>query len=86
MFKPFFLIAAPSAAPTPFTFSSAPSGGFGTNQTPSFGSSFGSPFNATPSQPPAFGAGAKPNAASVFGQQANSTPVFGAVTNSAPGG
>ncbi|XP_036948282.1 nuclear pore complex protein Nup153 isoform X5 [Acanthopagrus latus] len=76
--------SAPSAAPTPFTFSSAPSGGFGANQTPSFGSSFQSPFNATPSQPPAFGA--KPNTAPVFGQQANSTPVFGAVTNSAPGG
>ncbi|XP_070702318.1 nuclear pore complex protein Nup153 isoform X2 [Pempheris klunzingeri] len=76
--------SAPSAAPSPFVFSSAPSGGFGANQTPSFGSSFGSPFTATPSQPPAFGA--KPNSAPVFGQQANSTPVFGTTTNSAPGG
>ncbi|XP_044026709.1 nuclear pore complex protein Nup153 isoform X2 [Siniperca chuatsi] len=76
--------SAPSAAPSPFAFSSAPSGGFGANQTPSFGSSFGSPFTSTPSQTPAFGA--KPNAAPVFGQQANSTPVFGAATNSAPGG
>ncbi|XP_070840775.1 nuclear pore complex protein Nup153 isoform X1 [Chaetodon trifascialis] len=76
--------SAPSAAPSPFAFSSAPSGGFGANQTPSFGSSFGSPFTATPSQTPAFGA--KPNTAPVFGQQANSTPVFGATTNSAPGG
>ncbi|XP_059206126.1 nuclear pore complex protein Nup153 isoform X2 [Centropristis striata] len=74
--------SAPSAAP--FAFSSTPSGGFGANQTPSFGSSFGSPFTATPSQPPAFGA--KPNAAPVFGQQTNSTPVFGAAANSAPGG
>ncbi|XP_049889858.1 nuclear pore complex protein Nup153 isoform X1 [Epinephelus moara] len=76
--------AAPSAAPPPFAFSTAPSGGFGANQTPSFGSSFGSPFTATPSQPPAFGA--KPNATPVFGQQTNSTPVFGAAANSAPGG
>ncbi|KAK5855087.1 hypothetical protein PBY51_005223 [Eleginops maclovinus] len=76
--------AAPSAAPSPFAFSSAPSGGFGANQTPSFGSSFGSPFTASPSQPPAFGA--KPNAAPVFGQQNSSTPVFGAAANSAPGG
>ncbi|XP_069552982.1 nuclear pore complex protein Nup153 isoform X1 [Brachyistius frenatus] len=52
--------------------------------TPSFGSSFGSPFTAAPSQTPAFGA--KPNAAPVFGQQTNSTPVFGAAANSAPGG
>ncbi|XP_040908629.1 nuclear pore complex protein Nup153 isoform X2 [Toxotes jaculatrix] len=76
--------SAPSAAPSPFVFSSAPTGGFGANQTPSFGSSFGSPFTATPSQSPAFGA--KPNAAPVFGQQANSTPVFGAAGNAAPGG
>ncbi|XP_045914591.1 nuclear pore complex protein Nup153 isoform X4 [Micropterus dolomieu] len=76
--------SAPSAAPSPFAFSSAPSGGFGAHQTPSFGSSFGSPFTATPSQTPAFGV--KPNAAPTFGQQANSSPVFGAATNSAPGG
>ncbi|KAM4539100.1 nuclear pore complex protein Nup153 isoform 2-T2 [Odontesthes bonariensis] len=76
--------SAPSAAPSPFAFSSAPSGGFGANQTPAFGSSFGSPFTAAPSQTPAFGA--KPNAAPVFGQQTNSTPVFGAATNSAPSG
>uniref|UniRef100_A0A4W6DWR7 Nuclear pore complex protein Nup153 n=1 Tax=Lates calcarifer TaxID=8187 RepID=A0A4W6DWR7_LATCA len=76
--------SAPSAAPSPFVFSSAPTGGFGANQAPSFGSSFGSPFTATPSQNPTFGA--KPNAAPVFGQQANSTPVFGAAANSAPGG
>ncbi|XP_067469150.1 nuclear pore complex protein Nup153 isoform X2 [Thunnus thynnus] len=76
--------AAPSAAPSPFVFSSAPSGGFGANQTPSFGTPFGSPFTAAPSPAPAFGA--KPNAAPVFGQQANSTPVFGAAANSAPGG
>ncbi|KAA8585842.1 hypothetical protein FQN60_007411 [Etheostoma spectabile] len=75
---------APSAAPSPFAFSSASTGGFGANQAPSFGSSFGSPFTATPSQPPAFGA--KPNAALVFGQQTNPTPVFGAAANSAPGG
>ncbi|KAM7373187.1 hypothetical protein PAMP_008060 [Pampus punctatissimus] len=78
--------AAPSAAPSPFVFSSAPSGGFGgaSNQTPTFGSPFGSPFTSAPSATPAFGA--KPNAAPVFGQQANSTPVFGAAANSAPGG
>ncbi|XP_047461119.1 nuclear pore complex protein Nup153 isoform X2 [Mugil cephalus] len=76
--------AAPSTAPSPFVFSPAPSGAFGANQTPSFGGSFGSPFIATPSQTPAFGA--KPNAAPVFGQQPNSTPVFGAAANSAPGG
>ncbi|XP_008304805.1 nuclear pore complex protein Nup153 isoform X2 [Stegastes partitus] len=76
--------SAASAAPSPFVFSSAPSSGFGANQTPSFGASFGSPFTATPSQTPAFGA--KPNAAPVFGQQANSTPVFGAAANAAPGG
>ncbi|GAA6229991.1 nuclear pore complex protein Nup153 [Lates japonicus] len=76
--------SAPSAAPCPFVFSSAPTGGFGANQAPSFGSSFGSPFTATPSQNPTFGA--KPNATPVFGQQANSTPVFGAAANSAPGG
>ncbi|XP_029299756.1 nuclear pore complex protein Nup153 isoform X2 [Cottoperca gobio] len=75
--------SASSAAPSPFAFSSAPSGAFGANQTPSFGSSFGSPFAAAPSQPPAFGA--KPNTAPVFGQQTNSTPVFGASANSAPG-
>ncbi|KAJ4927955.1 hypothetical protein JOQ06_015755 [Pogonophryne albipinna] len=74
----------PSTAPSPFAFSSAPSAGFGANQTPSFGSTFGSPFTAAPSQSPAFGA--KPNAAPVFGQQNNSTPVFGAAANSAPGG
>ncbi|XP_028254064.1 nuclear pore complex protein Nup153 isoform X2 [Parambassis ranga] len=76
--------SAPSAAPAPFAFSSAPSGGFGANQTPSFGSSFGSPFTAPPTQTPSFGA--KPNTAPVFGQQANSTPVFGAAANSTPGG
>ncbi|XP_037549641.1 nuclear pore complex protein Nup153 [Nematolebias whitei] len=76
--------SAPSAAPSPFVFSSAPSGGFGTNQTPAFGSSFGSPFPATASQAPTFGA--KPNAAPIFGQQTNSTPVFGAAVNSAPSG
>ncbi|XP_030002964.1 nuclear pore complex protein Nup153 isoform X3 [Sphaeramia orbicularis] len=76
--------SAPSATPSPFVFSSGSSGGFGANQTPSFGSTFGSPFTATPSQPPAFGA--KPNAAPVFGQQTNSTPVFGAAANSAPSG
>ncbi|CAK6949428.1 nuclear pore complex protein Nup153 isoform X2 [Scomber scombrus] len=76
--------AAPSAAPPPFVFSSAPSGGFGANQTPSFGSPFGSPFPAASSPAPAFGA--KQNATPVFGQQANSTPVFGAAANSAPGG
>ncbi|XP_060914814.1 nuclear pore complex protein Nup153 isoform X2 [Labrus mixtus] len=76
--------SAPSAASSPFVFSSAPSAGFGANQTPSFGSSFGSPFTATPTQTLAFGA--KPNSGPVFGQQANSTPVFGATTNSAPGG
>ncbi|XP_075961752.1 nuclear pore complex protein Nup153 isoform X1 [Anarhichas minor] len=76
--------SAPSAAPSPFAFSSAPSGGFGANQTTSFGSSFGSPFTAAPSQPPAFGA--KPNSTPVFGQQTNSTPVFGAAVNSAQGG
>ncbi|XP_034400713.1 nuclear pore complex protein Nup153 isoform X2 [Cyclopterus lumpus] len=75
---------APSAAPSPFAFSSAPSGGFGANQTSSFGSSFGSPFPSTPSQPPAFGA--KPNATPVFGQQTNSTPVFGTAANSAQAG
>lgn len=72
----------PSAAPSLFAFSSAPSGGFGANQTPSFGSAFGSPFSATPSQAPTFGA--KPNA-TPFGQQTNSTPGFGAAANSAPG-
>ncbi|KAM6974640.1 nuclear pore complex protein Nup153 isoform 2-T2 [Tautogolabrus adspersus] len=76
--------SAPSEASFPFVFSSAPSAGFGANQAPSFGSSFGSPFTATPAQTPAFGA--KPNSGPVFGQQANSTPVFGANTNSAPGG
>uniref|UniRef100_A0A3Q3F4A6 Nuclear pore complex protein Nup153 n=2 Tax=Kryptolebias marmoratus TaxID=37003 RepID=A0A3Q3F4A6_KRYMA len=76
--------SAPSAASSPFVFSSAPSGGFGANQTSSFGSSFGSPFPATASQTPAFGA--KPNAAPIFGQQTNSTPVFGAAANSASGG
>ncbi|XP_074542749.1 nuclear pore complex protein Nup153 [Halichoeres trimaculatus] len=76
--------SAPSAAPTPFVFSPAPSAAFGANQTPSFGSTFGSPFPATQSQTPAFGT--KPNSTPVFGQQANSTPVFGAPTNSASGG
>ncbi|XP_026203665.1 nuclear pore complex protein Nup153 isoform X2 [Anabas testudineus] len=76
--------SAPSAAPSPFVFSSPPSGGFGANQAPSFGSSFGSPFTASPSQAPAFGA--KTNATPVFGQQTNSAPVFGAAANSAPGG
>lgn len=78
-----FCVVAPSAAPSPFAFSSAPSGGFGDNQTPSFGSTFASPFPATPSQaPPAFGA--KPNAAPAFGQQTNSTAVFGTSVNAAP--
>ncbi|XP_060948612.1 nuclear pore complex protein Nup153 isoform X2 [Limanda limanda] len=77
--------SGPSAAPPAYVFSSAPAGGFGANQTPSFGSSFGTSFSSTPSQaPPAFGA--KTEAAPVFGQQVNSTPVFGAATNSAPGG
>uniref|UniRef100_I3J2S1 Nuclear pore complex protein Nup153 n=1 Tax=Oreochromis niloticus TaxID=8128 RepID=I3J2S1_ORENI len=76
--------SAPSAGPTPFVFTSAPSAGFGNNQTPSFGSSFGSPFPATPSQTPAFGA--KPNPPPAFGQQSNSTPVFGQGANPAPGG
>ncbi|RVE66470.1 hypothetical protein OJAV_G00107790 [Oryzias javanicus] len=76
--------SAPSAAPSPFAFSSAPSSGFGENQTPSFGSTFGSPFPATPSQAPAFGA--KPNAAPVFAQQTNSTSVFGTSVNAAPSG
>ncbi|XP_014843981.1 PREDICTED: nuclear pore complex protein Nup153 isoform X2 [Poecilia mexicana] len=74
--------SAPSAAPPPFVFSSAPSGGFGANQNPPFGSSFGSPFPATPAQT----FGTKPNAAPAFGQQNNSTPVFGSSTNSAPSG
>ncbi|XP_047239452.1 nuclear pore complex protein Nup153 isoform X2 [Girardinichthys multiradiatus] len=78
--------SAPSAAPSPFVFSSAPSGGFGANQTSSFGSTFGSPFTATPAQTSAPAFGAKPNAAPVFGQQNNSTPVFGSGTNSAPSG
>ncbi|XP_072227222.1 nuclear pore complex protein Nup153 isoform X2 [Leuresthes tenuis] len=76
--------SAQSAAPSPFAFSSAPSVGFGANQTSTFGSSFGSPFTATPSQTSAFGA--KPSAAPVFGQQTNSTPVFGAAANSATSG
>ncbi|XP_026155970.1 nuclear pore complex protein Nup153 isoform X3 [Mastacembelus armatus] len=76
--------SAPSADSSPFAFSSAPSGGFGANLTPSFGSSFGSPFTASASQTPAFGA--KPNTAPSFGQQAGSTPVFGAAANSTPGG
>ncbi|XP_055013624.1 nuclear pore complex protein Nup153 isoform X4 [Boleophthalmus pectinirostris] len=74
---------APSAAPSPFVFNSASSGSFGANQTPSFGSSFGSPFPAQSSQPPAFGANT--NTAPVFGQT-NSAPVFGAAANSTPGG
>ncbi|XP_030596730.1 nuclear pore complex protein Nup153 isoform X2 [Archocentrus centrarchus] len=69
--------SGPSAAPSPFAFSSSPSGGFGNNQTPSFGS----PFSATPPQTLAFGT--KPN---VFGQQTNSTSLFGVGANSAPGG
>ncbi|XP_033830666.1 nuclear pore complex protein Nup153 isoform X3 [Periophthalmus magnuspinnatus] len=73
---------APSAAPSPFVFNSAPSGSFGANQTPSFGSSFGSPFPPQSSQPLAFGANA--NTASVFGQT-NSAPVF-AAANSTPAG
>ncbi|XP_024150160.1 nuclear pore complex protein Nup153 [Oryzias melastigma] len=76
--------SAPSAAPSPFAFSSAPSSGFGENQTLTFGSTFGTPFPATPSQPPAFGA--KPNATPVFGQQTNSTSVFGTSVNAAPSG
>ncbi|XP_036001051.1 nuclear pore complex protein Nup153 isoform X1 [Fundulus heteroclitus] len=78
--------SAPSAAPSPFAFSSAPSGGFGTNQAPSFGSTFGSPFTATPAQTSAPAFGAKPSAAPVFGQQNNATPAFGSGTNSAPTG
>eukprot|EP00066_Takifugu_rubripes_P018027 XP_011607293.1 PREDICTED: nuclear pore complex protein Nup153 [Takifugu rubripes] len=78
--------SAPSAASSPFTFSSAPSGGFGASQAPSFGS-FGSPFTAPPSQsPPTFGANPNPNPTPVFGQQANSTPAFGANANSSAGG
>uniref|UniRef100_A0A3B5MR73 Nuclear pore complex protein Nup153 n=1 Tax=Xiphophorus couchianus TaxID=32473 RepID=A0A3B5MR73_9TELE len=65
--------SAPSAAPSPFVFSSAPSGGFGANQNPPFASGFGSPFPANPTQT----FGAKPNAAPTFGQQNNATPVFG---------
>lgn len=80
-------LSAPSAASSPFTFSSAPSGGFGASQAPSFGSSFGSPFTAPPSQsPPTFGANPNPNPTPVFGQQANSTPAFGANANSSAGG
>ncbi|KAM8840520.1 nuclear pore complex protein Nup153 isoform 2-T2 [Spinachia spinachia] len=83
-----FGAAAPTPASTsalsPFAFNSAPSGGFGANQNSSFGSTFGSPFTATPSQPPAFGA--KPNTTPVFVQQTNSTPVFGAAANPAQGG
>ncbi|AWP21663.1 putative nuclear pore complex protein Nup153 [Scophthalmus maximus] len=78
------LSLAPSTAPSPFAFSSAPAGGFGANPTPSFGSSFGTSFTAGPPQAPAFGASSE--AAPVFGQQVNSTPVFGAAANSAPGG
>ncbi|XP_015242461.1 PREDICTED: nuclear pore complex protein Nup153 [Cyprinodon variegatus] len=78
--------SAPSATPSPFGFSSAGSGGFGTNQAPSFASTFGSPFTATTAQTSAPAFGAKTNAAPVFGQQNNSTPVFGSVTNSAPSG
>ncbi|XP_027891955.1 nuclear pore complex protein Nup153 isoform X2 [Xiphophorus couchianus] len=74
--------SAPSAAPSPFVFSSAPSGGFGANQNPPFASGFGSPFPANPTQT----FGAKPNAAPTFGQQNNATPVFGSSTNSAPSG
>uniref|UniRef100_A0A8C5G1S4 Nuclear pore complex protein Nup153 n=1 Tax=Gouania willdenowi TaxID=441366 RepID=A0A8C5G1S4_GOUWI len=78
--------SAPSTTPSPFIFNPAgmEPGAFGANPTPSFGSSFGSPFTATPSQTPAFGG--KSNAVPVFGQQANSTPVFGATANSVPGG
>ncbi|XP_075873476.1 nuclear pore complex protein Nup153 isoform X2 [Nelusetta ayraudi] len=87
-----FGAAAPSAASTtaastassPFTFSAAPSGGFGASQTPSFSSSFSSPFTAAPSPAPAFGAGTV--AASVFGQQTYTPPVFDAASNAAPGG
>uniref|UniRef100_A0A3B3ZBB4 Nuclear pore complex protein Nup153 n=1 Tax=Periophthalmus magnuspinnatus TaxID=409849 RepID=A0A3B3ZBB4_9GOBI len=70
--------STPSAAPSPFVFNSAPSGSFGANQTPSFGSSFGSPFPPQSSQPLAFGASA--NTASVFGQT-NSAPVFAAANS-----
>uniref|UniRef100_H3CUV8 Nuclear pore complex protein Nup153 n=1 Tax=Tetraodon nigroviridis TaxID=99883 RepID=H3CUV8_TETNG len=78
-------LVSPSAASSPFTFSSAPSGGFGAGPAPSFGPSFGSPFTAPPSQsPPTFGA--SPNPTPVFGQQANSTPAFGAGANSSSGG
>ncbi|XP_028317230.1 nuclear pore complex protein Nup153 [Gouania willdenowi] len=78
--------SAPSTTPSPFIFNPAgmEPGAFGANPTPSFGSSFGSPFTATPSQTPAFGG--KSNAVPVFGQQANSTPVFGATANSVPAG
>lgn len=79
----FHFFPAASVASSPFTFSLAPSGGFGASQTPSFGSSFGSPFTATPSQTPAFGANT--NATPVFGQQAYSAPVFDSASNSAPG-
>ncbi|XP_040044567.2 nuclear pore complex protein Nup153 isoform X1 [Gasterosteus aculeatus] len=80
---------APTATSTsvpsaPFAFNPAPSAGFGANQNSSFGSTFGSPFTATPSQPPAFGA--KSNTTPVFGQQTPSTPVFRAAANSAQGG
>ncbi|XP_060713200.1 nuclear pore complex protein Nup153 isoform X1 [Tachysurus vachellii] len=81
---------APSAAPAPFGFTATTStSGFGSGQTPAFGSSqstvpaFGSAassFTATASAPPAFGV--KPSAPSVFGQQPNSTPAFGSSTAS----
>uniref|UniRef100_A0A087Y5I5 Nuclear pore complex protein Nup153 n=1 Tax=Poecilia formosa TaxID=48698 RepID=A0A087Y5I5_POEFO len=76
---PSFTFGAPAAAAPPAASSS---GGFGANQNPPFGSSFGSPFPATPAQT----FGTKPNAAPAFGQQNNSTPVFGSSTNSAPTG
>ncbi|KAF4074106.1 hypothetical protein AMELA_G00250910 [Ameiurus melas] len=88
------------AASTPATTAPAPSAafgftattstsGFGSGQTPAFGSSqstvssFGSAassFTATPSAAPAFGV--KPSAQSVFGQQPNSTPAFASSTAS----
>ncbi|XP_034017459.1 nuclear pore complex protein Nup153 [Thalassophryne amazonica] len=76
--------SASSAAPSMFAFNSAPSGGFGSSQTPSFGSAFGSPFTPMSSQTQSFGA--KPKSAPVFGQQANSAPVFGAANNATSGG
>uniref|UniRef100_A0A3Q0RT68 Nuclear pore complex protein Nup153 n=1 Tax=Amphilophus citrinellus TaxID=61819 RepID=A0A3Q0RT68_AMPCI len=72
-----FSITGPSAAPSPFAFSSSPSGGFGNNQTPSFGSPFSAtPFSATPPQTLAFGT--KPN---VFGHGCLPSGAFGSTNN-----